>query len=392
LSSAVDTLIAREPSALKPIVRLIFVRLLWSVPTLVFITFLTFLIGELAPGDAATALAGEKASPEAVARLRHSLGLDQPLLVRYGRFVVNACHLDFGQSWFPPYRPVGEIVSEGMGFSQMGLLALAAVFCCAAVWVFVRFLNALKDFRAVFWFGALAVVVVFAWQIAQIAISMPQGRTGPLAIYAILLASAMGVFFGFIAGIWHGKWPDRFATTFSTLGVCIPTFVLAPVLVLIFALKLQVLPDTWVENPKEGVFWYLVLPVLILAMRPAAVITRLTRASMMDVLSQDFIRTASAKGVPFWKVMTKHAFRNSLVTVVTAIGTSFGFLLTGSFILETFFRIPGLGLKSIDAIYQGDFPVIQATVLLFAVLFILVNLLVDLILPLLDPRIRGSAA
>ncbi len=316
----------------NPVWRQVLSRLLWSIPTLIFITLLTFIIGELAPGDAATVIAGEKGSEEVKARIRAEMGLNDPVAIRYVRFVRDACSLNFGKSLFPPYGEVKAVILDGMKLTAL------------------------------------------------------------LAVLAIIVASVIGISLGFVAGIWHGKWPDRLATTFSTLGVCIPNFVLAPVFVLIFALKLQVLPDTWVNNPEEGVFWYLILPVVILAMRPAAVITRLTRASMIDTLGQDFVRTAVAKGVPFWRVMTKHAFRNSLVTVVTAIGTSFGFLLTGSFILETYFRIPGLGLKSIDAIYQGDYPVIQATVLLFAVLFILVNLVVDILLPLLDPRIRSGAS
>ncbi len=311
------------------------IRLLWAIPTLIFITLLTFIIGELAPGDAATVKAGEKASPEAIQRIREEMGLTRPLMVRYTEFVTNATHLDFGRSWFQPLE-VKEIMIEGLR------------------------------------------------------------RTGLLAILAIGLASFFGVILGSIAAIYHNKWPDRFATTFSTFGICIPNFVLAPVLIYLFSIKMGVVPPTWPANADQLPFSMmldaLLLPVIILSLRPAAVITRLVRAGMVDTLSQDFIRTAFAKGVPFWKVMTKHAFRNSLVPIITAIGTTFGFLLTGSFILETAFRIPGLGLKSIQAIYQGDFPIIQATVLLFAVMFILVNLIVDVLLPLLDPRIREGVS
>ncbi len=308
--------------------------MLWAIPTLIFITFVTFGIAELTPGDAATVIAGEKgaSNPEVVERIRKEKGLDKPMLVRYKEFVVGAAQLDFGDSWFPPYGEIKHVVLDGLKLTAL------------------------------------------------------------LAMLAIGLASLIGVTLGSVAGIWHNRWPDQVATTFSTLGICIPNFVLAPVLVYVFAIQMKALPETWVPNPPEGIVWYLILPVAILALRPAAVITRLTRASMVDTLSQDFIRTAFAKGVPFWRVMTKHALRNSLVPIVTAIGTSFGYLLTGSFILETFFRIPGLGFKSIDAIYQGDQPIIQATVVLFAVLFILINLIVDVLLPLLDPRIRGGAA
>jgi peptide/nickel transport system permease protein len=198
----------------------------------------------------------------------------------------------------------------------------------------------------------------------------------------------LGVTLGCIAAIGHNKITDRVAVTFSTLGICRPNFVLAPVLAYFFAIRLEMLPLTWEVNRDESILYYLALPVLILSLRPAAIITRLTRAAMIDTLSQEFIRTAFAKGVPYWRVISKHAFRNSLVPIITAIGTSFGYLLTGSFIVESFFRIPGLGLRSIGSIYQGDYPVVQGTVLLFAVLFIFVNLIVDIFLPLLDPRVR----
>ncbi len=301
---------------------------MWAIPTLIFITLLTFVIGEMAPGDAATVRAGEKASAEFIHELREQMGLNRPLAVRYVEFVKNAAVLDFGESWYPPYHAVRQTLIEGMK------------------------------------------------------------QTGLLALLAIILATMMGVTLGCIAAIGHNKLSDRVAVTFSTLGICIPNFVLAPVLAYLFAIKLELLPLTWEVNRTESIVYYLALPVLILALRPAAIITRLTRAAMIDTLSQEFIRTAFAKGVPYWRVITKHAFRNSLVPIVTAIGSSFGYLLTGSFIVESFFRIPGLGLRSIGSIYQGDYPVVQGTVLLFAVLFIFVNLVVDIFLPLLDPRVR----
>jgi ABC-type dipeptide/oligopeptide/nickel transport system permease component len=337
--ASVDTLdlgATERRAAGRSLARQITSRLLWAIPTLIFISLLTFVIGEMAPGDAATVIAGEKASASAIENIRERLGLNRPVTVRYVEFVKNAAVLDFGQSWFPPYKPVRETLVSGMGL------------------------------------------------------------TGLLAVCAIVVASFFGVMLGCIAAIWHNRWPDRVAVTFSTLGICIPNFVLAPVFIFLFALSWKLLPETWPYNwDSIGIFdrlRYLIMPVTILSLRPAAVITRLTRAAMIDTLSQDYIRTAFAKGVPFWRVIWKHAFLNSLVPIVTAIGTTFGFLLTGSFILETAFRIPGLGLKSIQAIYQGDFPVVQATVLLFAVLFILVNLIVDVLLPLLDPRIRSGAA
>lgn len=316
------------------------IRLLWAIPTLIFISFVTFGIAELAPGDAATAIAGEHGNDELVARIRKEMGLDKPFLVRYVDFVSRAMKGDFGRSWYP-------LGSED---------------------TYVRDILADRSLRSL-----------------------------QMATLAIVLAAFFGVVLGVVAGIWHNRWPDRLAVILSTLGICIPNFVLAPLFILVFALQLDVLPMTWPSVNADQMSFvellpYLLMPVIILATRPAAVITRLTRAAMIDVLSQDYIRTAKAKGVPFFRLVFHHAFRNCLVPVTTAIGTSFGYLLTGSFIVETAFRVPGLGQKTIDAIYKGDYPIIQAVVLLFAVAFILVNLVVDLVLPMLDPRIREGAA
>lgn len=307
-----------------------FSRLIWAIPTLVFITLVTFAAGYFAPRDPATLKAGEKSDAATIARIRKEMGLDRPFLVRYGEYVGNAIQGDLGNSLYGKATPVTETLLEGLK------------------------------------------------------------NTGRLAALAILVAAMIGITFGGIAAIWRNRWPDRILVMFSTFGICVPNFVLAPVMVYLFSLQLGVLPVSWSEQGirENGLIYYLILPVLILSLRPAALITRLTRAGMVETLSQDFIRTAFAKGVPFWRVMIVHALRNSLVPIVTAIGTTFGFLLTGSFIIETAFSIPGLGLSSIQAINRSDYPVIQGTVLLFAVMFIIVNLVVDLLLPILDPRIR----
>jgi len=211
-----------------------------------------------------------------------------------------------------------------------------------------------------------------------------------VASLAILLAAGLGILLGTIAAVRQNRFADRAVLTLSTLGVTVPNFVLAPVLVYIFALQLDVLPQTWEVNRVAPDFYYLLLPVVILALRPMAMLTRLTRASVVDTMQQEFVRLAVAKGVPPLRLVFKHVLHNALLPVVTAIGTSFGFLLTGSFIVERAFVIPGLGREAIEAIQKRDTPVIQATVLLAGALFILVNLLVDLLLPLLDPRIREA--
>lgn len=308
----------------------ILLRLVYGLVSLLFISFVTFVADEISPGDAATLQAGEKARPEDVQRLRERMGLDRPWPIRYVEFVGNAARFDFGNSLLGARQPVSQIIGKALPMTMK------------------------------------------------------------IAFLAILLAAAVGTFLGTIAAVWQNRAPDQAVLTLSTLGVTVPNFVLAPVLVYIFALRLDVLPQTWEVNLRAPEFYYLILPVVILAARPMASLTRLTRASMIDTLQQEFVRLAVAKGVPPFRLIFKHVLRNALLPVVTAIGTSFGFLLTGSFIIERAFVIPGLGSEAIEAIQRRDTPVIQATVLIAGALFILINLLVDVILPILDPRIREA--
>jgi len=285
---------------------------------------------EVSPGDAATILAGDKATVAQVEQLRHQMGLDRPWPVRYKEFVVNAATLDFGKSYFGTKRPVRDLIAE-----KLPLTAL-------------------------------------------------------LAICATVVASIVGISLGTIAAIYRTRAPDTSILVLSTLGVTVPTFVLAPILVYYFSTVKDILPATWDPNPKAPIWMYLLLPVLILAARPAAVLTRLTRASMIDTFQQEFIRTAVAKGVPFGRLVFRHALRNAILPVITVIGTSFGFLLTGSFVLETVFTIPGIGQDGIEAILQGDMPRIQGIVLVTGAMFVLLNLVVDILMPFLDPRIREA--
>ncbi len=305
-------------------------RLLYGLVSLVFISLVTFAADELAPGDAATAVAGEKATQAQVDRLRHQMGLDRPWPVRYAEFVSKAARFDFGDSYFGTKEPVNHIIARTLPLTLL------------------------------------------------------------LAGSSILFASMVGISFGTLAAIYQNRLPDRLALTLSTLGVTVPNFVLAPILVSIFALRLNMLPTTWEPVLVAPVIYYLVLPVVVLSARPAATLTRLTRASMVDTLSQEFIRLAVAKGVPPWQIYFKHALHNAILPVLTSIGTSFGYLLTGSFVVETIFTMPGLGHAAIDAILKGDTPVILATTLISGGLFVLVNLAVDVLLPVIDPRIRES--
>jgi ABC-type dipeptide/oligopeptide/nickel transport system permease component len=297
-------------------------RLLQAVPTLLLISFLTFIMGFLAPGDPIRMILGERSDPQAVAQVRRELGLDQPWYVQYGRFVWNAVRGDFGISLYNR-RPVGDIIRES--------------------------------------FPATAI----------------------LAVLAILLATTVGIPTGVVAAVWHNRLPDRLSMVGVVLGISVPNFVLATMLILLVSVRLGWLPVAGWGAPE-----YLVLPVLVLAARPAASIARFTRASMLEVLQQDYIRTARAKGVPEHQIILRHALPNALLPVVTVIGNAFGYLLTGSFIVETVFAVPGVGYRSIEAILRRDYPVIQATTLLFAFLFIAVNLIVDILYTRLDPRVR----
>jgi len=322
--------VPRSPSALPAILRAVGLRLVYGVLSLLFISFVVFMADEVSPGDAATILAGDKATVAQVEQLRHQMGLDRPWPVRYKEFVVNAATLDFGKSYFGTKRPVRDLIAE-----KLPLTAL-------------------------------------------------------LAICATVVASIVGISLGTIAAIYRTRAPDTSILVLSTLGVTVPTFVLAPILVYYFSTVKDILPATWDPNPKAPIWMYLLLPVLILAARPAAVLTRLTRASMIDTFQQEFIRTAVAKGVPFGRLVFRHALRNAILPVITVIGTSFGFLLTGSFVLETVFTIPGIGQDGIEAILQGDMPRIQGIVLVTGAMFVLLNLVVDILMPFLDPRIREA--
>ena len=312
------------------LVKAILLRLLFGAFSLFFISFVTFVAGEFAPGDPATIIGGEKATQATIQQIRHNLGLDQPWPSRYFRYVNNAVHGDFGVSYYGTHEPVKDIL--------------------------VR--------------------------------TVPM--TVKLATQAMVLAAAFGIFFGTLSAVYQRRFADKAILTLSTLGVTTPNFVLGPILVYIFCLKMDRLPLTWQTTLVAPEIYYFILPVVILSSRPAALITRLTRASMIDTLDQEFIRTAVAKGVPRRRLLFKHALRNAILPVITTIGTSFGFLLTGSFVIERYFLMPGLGSAVIEGIQQINMPVVQAGVLVTGAMFICLNLIVDILQPILDPRIRES--
>ncbi len=314
------------------IFRAIGLRLLYGLFSLLFISLITFLADEISPGDAATVRAGEKATAEQVQRIREEMGLDRPWPIRYVEFLGDAARMDFGNSIVGTQQPVSTQLAKALPIT----------------------LN--------------------------------------IAVLSILLAAIVGILLGTIAAVRENRASDHAILSLSTLGVTIPNYVLLPLLVYVFALRLDMLPTSWAPEGQRRAadIYYLLIPVIVLALRPMATLTRLMRASMVDTLRQEFVRLSVAKGVPRWRLYTVHCFRNAFIPVLTAIGTSFGFLFTGSFVVETAYLIPGLGKTTIEAITQRDTPMILAATLLTGALFVLVNLAVDILLPFIDPRIRES--
>ncbi len=314
------------------LVRILSLRFLYAFVTLVFVVFVTFVIDAIAPGGPEYAIVGEKGTPEAYARIRHELGRDRPWPERFTNYLGNVLQLKLGNSYYGTKEPVLDIVKTSIMM------------------------------------------------------------TAKIATICIILASIIGILLGVLGAVYQNTWVDKFVLTISTFGVTIPNFVLAPVLAYYFAIKLDLLPLTWEVHRVLPDFYYLVLPITILSLRPGAMITRLTRATMTDMLQQEFIRFATAKGVPSLRIIFRHALRNAILPVITGIGFNYGFLLTGAFIVEQIFTIPGIGQVSIEAILQRNTPLIEGTVIVTAALFIFINLLVDMALPFLDPRIREAHA
>jgi peptide/nickel transport system permease protein len=318
-------------------VRAILLRLLYGGLSLLFITFVAFLADEAAPGDYATVRAGEKASQADIERLRKQYGLDRPWPIRYAEMLGRLAQGDLGESYLPTQGKVKDVLARNVPMTLR------------------------------------------------------------LAIFAIVLAAAVGITLGTLAAIYENRFVDRTVLIGSTLGVTIPNFVLAPLLVWFFYFFLPsktggnpIFAQNWDPVTSKPDFYTLALPIMILAARPAAMLTRLTRASMIETLQQEFIRLATAKGVPPMRLILRHALRNAILPVITAIGTSFGFLLTGSFVVERFFSLPGIGKEAIEAIIASDAPVVMGTIIFSGFLFITVNLVVDILLPILDPRIREA--
>ncbi|BAS27974.1 nickel ABC transporter permease [Limnochorda pilosa] len=306
-------------------------RLLLAVPVLLGITFIVFAMVTFAPGDAISLMLGsESANPANVERLREELGLDLPWYVQYANYMNRLLHGDLGRS-ITYGRPVADQIAQ-------------------------RFPNTLL-----------------------------------LAVSASLFALIIGLPLGVLAASRRNTVVDYASTTGAMLGVSLPNFWLGLMLLLFFGLRLRWLPIRGIGDLSTGVWSFvshLILPSITLGAALAALLTRLTRSSVLDVLGEDFIRTSRAKGVPGRLVLFKHALRNALLPVVTTFGMQFGALLGGAVITETIFSWPGMGMLAVNAIKQRDLPVIQGTVLVFALSFMVVTLATDLVYALINPRIR----
>ncbi|HVX31247.1 MAG TPA: ABC transporter permease [Nitrolancea sp.] len=305
-------------------------RLVLLLPVLLIVGVVVFILVHLTPGDPAAVMLGPEASNEQVQQLRDQLGLNDPFYIQFIDWLGGAVHLDFGNSIF---------------------------------------LN--------------MPVTTALWQRAQ--------PTGLLTLYALIVSLLIGVPAGVIAAVRRNSWLDRALMALSVSGAAMPSFYLAILLILLFAVTLHWLPSggyvSITDNPIEH-FKRMLMPAFSLGFAQAALLARLIRSSMLDVLREDYIRTAYAKGLAKRRVITLHALRNGLIPAITVIGSSLGALLGGAVITETVFTLPGMGQLVVQSVLRRDFPVIQGAVMVIAAIYVLANLLVDVLYVYIDPRVR----
>lgn len=305
-------------------------RLLATIPVMLVVAVFVFLMLRLTPSDPAAIIAGDNANAEQVAAIRHQLGLDQPILTQFFIWMGKILTGDLGESFFFK-KTVAELIADRIQ------------------------------------------------------------PTLSLAFFTILLAVLVAVPLGVLAAARQGTIIDRVVMGFSVLGFSVPVFVIGYLLIYVFAIHLNWLPVQGYQRIQLGVWgWFqrLILPSITLAIIYVALIARMTRTSVLEVLSEDYIRTARAKGQIERKVLFRHALRNAAVPIVTVIGLGIALLIGGVVVTESVYTIPGLGRLTVDAVLARDYPVIQAVILLFSLVYVLINLVVDIIYTLLDPRIR----
>lgn len=332
--------------------RYILKRLLLLIPVLLGVLIVVFIVLRVFTNDPAAMMLGQHATAAQVEALRHQLGLDQPLYVQFGTYLWQILHGDFGRSLMTKTPVIQEIAA--------------------------RFPATIE-----------------------------------LALMAIILATAFGLIMGVVAAVKQNSFWDYFTMLGALVGVSMPIFWLGLLLIILFAVMMGVLPpagriDIGMEPVSitglylldslltgnwtafQSALKHLILPAVALASYSTAIIARMTRSTMLEVIRQDYIRTARAKGLPERVVVYKHALRNAMIPVITVIGLQMGALLGGAVLTETVFSWPGLGSRLVDAILAADYPMVQGTVIIIATVFVVVNLIVDIIYAFLDPRIHYS--
>ena len=299
-------------------------RVLMLIPVLIGVSLIVFTLMQLSPGDPAMIILGAQAAPEDIAILREEMGLNDPLIVQFFRFLLGMFRLDFGTSY-----------KDGMP-------------------VLSKLLEALP-------------------------------YTAQLTFSAVLLALVVGIPAGIISATKQYSIFDRVATVAALIGFSTPNFWLSIMLILVFSVNLQ-----WLPVSGTGSILHLVLPSIALGLQSAAVFTRMTRSSMLEVLNMDYIRTARAKGLSERVVILKHALKNALIPVITVVGLQIGLLFGGAILTETVFAWPGVGRLMIDSIRAKDTPVVQGGVIFTASIFVFINLLVDILYAYVDPRVKAQ--
>jgi peptide/nickel transport system permease protein len=305
-------------------------RLLATIPVIGVVAIFVFIMLRLSPIDPAAIIAGEYANAQQVAEIREKLGLSQPLFSQFFIWIGKILQGDFGESFF------------------------------------------------------------FKKTVAQLILQRME-PTLALTVVTLIIAVAVAVPMGVLAAYRQGSWIDRLVMGFSVLGFSVPVFVFGYLLIYVFALQLGWFPVQGYQYLAQGFLPFierLILPAVTLSVIYIALIARITRASVLEVLGEDYIRTARAKGVPESLVLRRHALRNAAVPIVTVIGLGLALLIGGVVVTESVYSIPGLGRLTVDAVLGRDFPTIQAVILLFSVIYVLINLLIDIAYTLFDPRIR----
>ncbi|HWS35830.1 MAG TPA: ABC transporter permease [Actinoplanes sp.] len=331
-------------------IRFIVRRLLQLIPTLFGLSILLFIWLRRLPGGPETAILGERGTPEMRAQIRANLGLDEPILVQYGRFMQRMLKLDLGTSISTKREVMTEFLERFPG-------------------------------------------------------------TVELTVTAMIIAIGVGIPLGYLAARKRGSFLDSFSVGGSLIGICVPVFFLAYVLKSIFSENLHLFPSSGRQDPTIGAtritnffvldglmtrewdaaldaLWHLILPGIALASIPLAIIVRITRASVLEVLSEDYVRTAQSKGLTERTIRGRHILRNAMLPIVTVIGLLTGGLLSGAVLTETVFAFSGIGAFLYEAIANRDYPVLMGFIMIIAVFYVLVNLLVDLSYSLIDPRVR----